>query len=187
MDEDDPPIIPGSPMPPPPPAPAPDGSGYGLGPGIRQGPPPASRPSGVAPHAGSRLPGVLVLAGGLAVMIGVFLPWLRATGPGGSVTENGLRIGTYGTLILGGFATARGASLLRPDTVRMQMGTPVIGGVLIAILVALRWGDLQAQVRDASVLPGFTASIGIGVWVVIAGAAAIVIGGLMSSARARLR
>ena len=159
---------------------------YGLapgpaGPGIRQGTPPqwAGRPT-------KPLPGFMVLAGGLAVVVGVFLPWLQASGPGGSISENGIKIGTFGTLILGGFAIARGASMLRPDAIRMTLGTPVLGGVLIAVLMALRWSTLNQAVADARAIPGVSASIGIGVWLVIAGAACIVVGGLMSGRPGRL-
>jgi hypothetical protein len=129
----------------------------------------------------SRLPGMLVLAGGVAVVVGTFLPWLQATGPAGTVTENGLKIGTWGTLVLGVLAAARGLSLSRPEMFRAQLGSPLISGVLIAILVALRWNSLQQVIRNTeAVSPGVTVGIGIGVWIVIAGAGMIILGGLLS-------
>jgi hypothetical protein len=136
---------------------------------------------------GSRLPGLLVLAGGAAVVIGTFLPWLQATGSAGTVTENGLKIGTWGTLILGALAVWRGLALSRPGVFRAQLGSPVISGVLIAILVGLRWSYLQDVISNTEAAsPGVNAGIGVGVWVVIAGAALIIVGGLLSP-RARRR
>jgi hypothetical protein len=140
-------------------------------------PPAASRTASVARQRA----GAAVTIGGLLVVIGVFLPWVTATGPGFSASENGLDIGTYGTLILGGFAVARGLSMLRPATFSFNLGTPLLGGVLIAVLMALRWGHIQTEVRDAeAVSPLIHASIGIGVWSVVAGTALILVGGVLA-------
>ena len=156
----------------------------GTGPGLRQSPQ-APKVTGVE-ASGSRLPALLVMLGGAAVVIGTFLPWLQATGPGGTVTENGLKIGTWGTLILGLLAAWRGLALYRPGTYRAQYGSPLLSGVLIAILVALRWSYLQDVIRNTEAAsPGVTAGIGIGLLAVIAGAALIIVGGLMSSAGRR--
>jgi hypothetical protein len=122
-----------------------------------------------------------VLIGGIVVVIAVFLPWLQASGPLGTVSQSGLKIGTFGTLILGGFAVARGASMVRPATFGLQLGTPLIGGVLILVLLAIRWGAIQQAIRDAEALsPLVHASIGIGVWLTIAGAIAILAGGALA-------
>jgi hypothetical protein len=129
---------------------------------------------------------MLVLLGGLAAVLGVFLPWVQASGGGTTITENGIKSGTYATLVLGGLAAARGASMLRPDMFRMRLGTPVIGGVLIAVFTAIRWSALNQRVADYNAIPGVTASIGVGVWLVIAGTACIIVGGLMSGRPGRL-
>ena len=166
----------GAPLPPPPPNP-------GLA---------SDRPIGpVAPTqagAGSRNAGWLVLAGGALVVAGVFLPWIQASTAVGSVSANGIRIGTFGTLLLGGFAVARGFSMVRPDMFRMRLGTPVIGGVLILVLMALRWGYLQGQIRIArATVPGIQVSLGLGVWAVIVGGLLVIVGGLIGPRRAHLR
>ena len=50
--------------------------------------------------------------------------------------------------------------------------------------MALRWNDLQNAVNDArAVSPLIHASIGIGVWSVIAGTALILFGGLLARRR----
>jgi hypothetical protein len=129
----------------------------------------------------SELPGVLVLGGGALVVIGVFLPWITAAGPAATATESGLKIGTWGTLILGAFAIARGASLLRPETFKFSLGTPIVGGALILVLMAIRWSSLQDALTYLRSFPGVTASIGIGVWVVVAGAVLVIVGGVLSA------
>jgi hypothetical protein len=142
-------------------------------------PPPPMQPSPPAPTR-SDLPGGLVLAGGILVVIGVFLPWITATEPLRSASVSGLKIGTYGTLLLGGFAIARGASLLRPGMFNFTMGTPIIGGVLILVLLAIRWSSLQDDLRALRSFPGVTASVGIGVWAVVLGAILVIVGGVLA-------
>jgi hypothetical protein len=141
-------------------------------------PPPVPRGSSVTRQRA----GTLVTIGGVLVVIGVFLPWVTASGPGVSASLNGIKIGTFGTLILGAFAIARGLSMIRPSSFGFSLGTPLIGGILIAILMALRWGHLQDEVKAAEAV-GLSASMGIGVWSVVAGTALILIGGLLAQRR----
>lgn len=137
---------------------------------------------------GSTIAGWLVLAGGALVVLGVFLPWIQASTAVGSVSANGIKIGTFGTLLLGGFAVARGLSMVRPDMFRVRLGTPVLGGVLILVLMALRWGYLRDQIRLARVaVPGIQVSLGLGVWAVIAGALVVIVGGVLGPRRPRLQ
>ena len=123
--------------------------------------------------------------GALLVIVGVFLPWVQASAPGGfSASVNGWQIGTWGTLLLAGFALMRGLSMLRPSAIGANMGNPVIGGVLLGVLMAARWGDLQNAIHQAEATnAAVTASLGLGVWCVIAGTAAIIVGGLVSLRR----
>lgn len=147
---------------------------------------PAAPPPGLSDVAAlaRRRAGIAVTLGGVLVVIGVFLPWVTATGPGGSVSVNGIKVGTFGTLILGGFAIARGMSMIRPSAFGMNLGTPLIGGALLAGLMVLRWGDIQNAINEAeAVSPLIHASIGIGVWSVIAGTALILAGGLLAQLR----
>lgn len=154
-------------------------------------PPPAStrglgsdgeRPRPAPVGATTSLPGTLVLIGGILAVVGAFLPWLTATAAGSSVSQNGIKIGTWGTLILGGFALVRGLSILRPGTFRVQLGTPTVTGAFILGLVALRWSSLQDAVKQTEALgAGVTASIGIGAWATIAGGVCVLAGGVLLS------
>lgn len=181
MDEPRPPVpedsgraAAGGPALPDPPAPSPYAS---------PGPAPVARPTPSLQVVSARKrAGMAVVIGGVLVVIGVFLPWVTASGLGVSASENGIKIGTFGTLILGAFAVARGLSMVRPSSFAINMGTPLIGGILIGVLMALRWSFLQSEVRDAQA-QGLQASIGIGVWFVIAGTVLILAGGLLAQRR----
>jgi len=164
------------------PQPPPQGLGYQPPPGL--GPTPTSRPALTrVTNAGA---GWLVLAGGILVIVGVFLPWITATGPSGTFSASGKDANEWAFLILGAFAIVRGLSMARPGIFRFQLGTPLIGGVILAVLVALRWSDLQKALDDLRSVPGVTASLGIGFWAVIAGTVLVLLGGVMAMQRRRL-
>jgi hypothetical protein len=171
MDE---PPAPGQPLPEPP------APGQGPQPGLAG--PSASRPIRPSRPVGNPNAGWLVLAGGILVLVGVFLPWITVSGPGGTISESG-NTSEWGLLILGGFATVRGLSMAMPDRFRFTLGTPLIGGVILAVLVASRWNDLQNLLQIARAHPGYTGSLGIGIWMVIAGTACVLIGGAMGMRR----
>src|SRR5438132_2966640 len=68
-----------------PPQPPPQGLGYQPPPGL--GPTPTSRPA--TTRVTNANAGWLVLAGGILVIVGVFLPWITATGPSGTFSASG--------------------------------------------------------------------------------------------------
>jgi hypothetical protein len=164
------------------PQPPPQGLGYQPPPGL--GPTPASRP--VPTRDGNANAGWLVLTGGVLVIVGVFLPWITASGPNGTFSTSGKDASEWAFLILGGFATVRGFSMARPGIFRFQLGTPLIGGVILAVLAAMRWTDLQNALDVARAHAGYTASIGIGFWAVIAGTVLVLLGGVMAMQRRRV-
>jgi hypothetical protein len=155
-----------------------------------QQPPPGlgATPSGrpVTPREGNANAGWLVLTGGVLVIVGVFLPWITATSSNGTFSASGKDANEWAFLILGGFATVRGLSMAKPGLFRFQLGTPLIGGVILAVLVALRWNDLNKALEDFRSLPGVTASVGIGFWAVIAGTVLVLLGGVLAMQRRRM-
>jgi uncharacterized membrane protein YidH (DUF202 family) len=178
MDEEGQPPEPEQPLPQPPPQ------------GPAQHPPPGlggAQSAQPAPSSESNTnAGWLVLTGGILVIVGVFLPWVTATGSSGTFSASGKDANEWAFLILGGFATVRGLSMAKPGLFRFQLGTPLIGGVILAVLVALRWNDLQKALEDLRSLPGVTASLGIGIWAVIAGTVLVLLGGVMAMQRRRM-
>jgi hypothetical protein len=178
MDEEGKQPDPAQPLPQPPP----QGPGQQPPPGL--GGAQSARP--VTARDGNTNAGWLVFTGGILVIVGVFLPWITASGPNGTFSVTGKDANEWAFLILGGFATVRGLSMAKPGLFRFQLGTPLIGGVILAIFVALRWNDLQKTLEDLRSLPGVTASLGIGFWAVIAGTVLVLLGGVLAMQRRRM-
>ena len=132
-----------------------------------------------APAAGgsSRIGGVLMVAGGIAVILGAFLPSLSVTGDGGTTTFGGIASVGFGLLILAGFAIAKGAQGLMPSLIRMRLSAPILTGALMVVALAIRWSDLHRTVDVVDALPGVSASIGIGFWLDVVGVVAVLLGG----------
>jgi hypothetical protein len=148
-------------------------------PGLSQGPgyPPPARPT--TPQA-SRA-GLLTLAGGVIVVISVFLPWFRVDSPVGSLTVSEFRGGAFGLLILGGFAIARGLSMARIGGMGFRLGSPLIGGILMVVLLVIRWNDIQDAIEQTNAIaPAISASVGFGFWCAALGAGLVLAGGALS-------
>jgi hypothetical protein len=171
MDDAGTPPKPGQPLPEPP--------RPGIGPQPGLGPHP---PGGPVRPVGNPNAGWFVMAGGILVLVGVFLPWVTVGGAGVTRSISGKDASEWGILILGGFATVRGLSMTRPDRFRFTLGTPLIGGVILAVLVAMRWSDLQDAIQTATAA-GLSANLGIGIWAVVAGTACVLIGGVLGMRR----
>ena len=167
--------------PPPPDRPLPEPPEPGLSAGTGSGPAPRAAQPAENPNAGW-----FALVGGVLVIVGVLLPWITFTGPAATVSAKGSDLAGWGFYILGGFAIVRGLSMARPDRFSFRLGTPLIGGVILAVLVAIRWSDLQKALEDLRSLPSVTASIGIGFWAVIAGTVLVLLGGIMAMQRRRM-
>jgi hypothetical protein len=163
--------------PPPPDRPLPEPPEPGLSAGTDRGQVPRAAQPAENPNAGW-----FVLIGGVLVIIGVLLPWATFTGPGGTISFKGSDLAGWGFYILGGFAIVRGLSMARPDRFSFRLGTPLIGGVILAVLIATHWGRLQ-DLLDIGEARGADGSIGIGYWAVVAGTACVLFGGLLSLRR----
>jgi hypothetical protein len=148
-------------------------------PGLSQGP--AYRPPAPPASQTSRA-GLLTLAGGALVVISVFLPWFTVDVPGSTIyTVSEFRGGAFGLLILGGFAIVRGLSLARIGGMQFRMGSPLIGGVIMVVLLVIRWNDIHDAIEQTKALsPTITASVGIGFWGAALGAALVLAGGVMT-------
>jgi hypothetical protein len=118
-----------------------------------------------------------MLIGGIAVVLGAFLPRFSVSGPGGTTTIGGFSGVGLGLVILAGFAIAKGIQGLEPSRIRMRLSAPILTGLLMIIPLVIRWNDLHSAVDQLQGAPGVTASIGIGFWIDVAGVAAVLAGG----------
>ena len=112
-------------------------------------------------------------------MLGTFLPDVSVSGPSGGVSVSAWQSGAWGSLVLGGFAVARGLSLLRPAQFGFRLGTPLIGAAILAFLLYERWKDVQEAISDVQLHSAATATVGIGLWLSILGLALVIAGGLL--------
>ena len=126
-----------------------------------------------------------MLVGGLLVVLGTFLPDVAMSGPGGAATVSAWQSGAWGSLLLGGFAVARGLSMLRPGQFGFNLGTPLIGAAILAFLLYERWRDVQEAIAAVQLHPDTTATIGLGLWLSLLGCALVVVGGLLDVASRR--
>jgi hypothetical protein len=120
-----------------------------------------------------------MIVGGVIAIASAFLPRLIATGPGGEVAYGGLAGAGFGTIILAGLSVMKGLQAARPDIVRTQLGSPILTGILMLVLAAIRYSSLQSNVGDLQALPGVTATIGNGFWIGVIGSSIVLLGGSM--------
>jgi hypothetical protein len=117
-----------------------------------------------------------MIAGGAVVLATAFLPRITV-GPGVTLTGGVLSTG-IGTLLLSGFAIAKGLQVVRPGLVSMRLSSPILTGVLLLVLAALRYTSLTSDV-NALHEQGITASIAGGFWLSVIGSAIVLLGGAM--------
>src|SRR6186997_1646305 len=180
MDDDQQPRMPEPPDMPPPPARSLQPRGM------------SGQPGGAAVPAGPatgriRTGAYLMLIGGAIVLLSTFLPRLTVTTAAGTTSFGGLQATGFGTLILAGFTVAKGFEALRPGTVPMRLGSPIITGIFMAVLLAFRWSDLQDGLDQAAGIPGVTASIGSGFWLNVMGTVLVLGGGALIQFGDRVR
>jgi hypothetical protein len=125
--------------------------------------------------------GILTLVGGVLVLISVFLPWVTVKSSLGSGAVSEFGGGGFGLLILGGFAIARGVSMTRIGGFGFRLGSPLIGGILMIVLLVLRWNEIRDAIdRIHAVYPTVDVGMGIGFWGAVLGAALVLAGGAIA-------
>ncbi len=132
----------------------------------------------------ARTGGWLMIAGGAVVLASAFLPRLTV-GPG-VTAESGILATGIGTLVLAGFAIAKGLQVVRPGTLNMRLSSPIVTGLLLLVLAGLRYASLTSDI-DALNAQGFTASIANGFWISVIGSAIVLLGGALIQQGERAR
>ena len=135
----------------------------------------------------ARTGGWVMIAGGAIAIASAFLPRLTATGPSGEVTYGGIAGAGIGSLILAGFAIAKGLQVVRPAVMRTRLGSPVLTGLLMLVLAGIRYSSLNSDLGNLNALPGVSATIGNGFWIGVIGASLVAIGGAMIQMAERAR
>lgn len=128
----------------------------------------------------------LVVGGALAMGVGAFLPWIKATAPFvGSITRSGVEDGGDGIFVVA-MAIALLALAWPLYTGRPLSQLASIGVVLVALAgVALGFVDIADVTERVNDIKGnnagvsATASVGVGLYLVIGGAVLAGVGGII--------
>lgn len=119
-----------------------------------------------------------VIAGSLIAAAGSFLPWMTATAPlVGTISKNGLE-GGDGLIALGLAAVAAGLTLSPARFRELMMalcGTAILG------LFVFNWVDIEERVESLADTEGVLASVGLGLYALVAGGIGVVAGAVMMS------
>lgn len=131
-------------------------------------PPTFPLPTPPPPRAASKTGPLLSLLGAAAIVIGSFLPWITVTSPLGSLSTAGTEGDGIITMVVGGLVGF--LSILE-----LTEGRQTKRAVLVVSLVALAIGGfeyftVQTRIEDAGTTELVRASIGIGIWAILAGA-----------------
>lgn len=140
-----------------------------------------------APHSDSvnRIPGLVVLAGAAAIVLGPFLPWLTASAPFvGTITrslmDDGGSDGPF-LLIIGGIILIIGGAMAVQGPVTWAGAIQILLLVLVAAVVIFDYNDVHNRVTNATSASNLIiASVGPGPYVAGFGIVTAAIGSAMA-------
>jgi len=135
-------------------------------------------------------PALGMLAGGIVVIVGSFMPWLTATAAFvGTISRSGIDGGGDGifTAIAGGLLALGGvARAMRSGSPRTARVLGVLSSVVAALIGVMDIGNVNSKVADlTSSSTAVIATVGTGLYVVILGAAIGLLFSFLTSASER--
>ena len=125
-------------------------------------------------------PGVWIAFGSCAALIiGAFLPWVTAsTAFGGDLAVNGIDGDGKITAALGAGAAIVLLSSVGHRALQACIGVALLGAIA-AVIAFADYNDAQDRVRRANETSNLVhASVGVGLWLTLAGAVSLVVGAL---------
>ncbi len=148
---------------------------------------PVAHPVSVAPRprpAWSAQVQLLVFGGAALMIVGSLLPWVKAEAGFLTVTKNGIDGDGTLTLVLAGMVALLFA-LLRQATAAGWI-VVVLGGFAgaIALYDTIDVSQKADELTNSSSLVPVSASVGVGLWVTLAAAIVILVGGIVALAEA---
>lgn len=152
-------------------------------------PPPQAAAAGGA-RVGLSPAVVAILAGAGALILGSFLPWVKASAPFlGTITKSGVEGGDGWILIILAIAIL---GMCWPVFTRRPLNsgaafTISILGLLALALGVYEWADVSARADDLGDSAPVIATVGAGIYVVVAGALAVIAGGVIEWNLARTK
>lgn len=124
-----------------------------------------------------RTAALVALAGGIVVAVGSFLPWAQISTGFGSVGLSGTQGGDgYITLVLGGAAALVALLNLEKPATSLSRGIIVTAGILATLVGIFDMQNLNERLGEVDTSVAIP-SIGMGLFLVIGGGIATVVGG----------
>jgi hypothetical protein len=124
----------------------------------------------------------ILIASGAALLVGAFLPWLEATTIFGNITRSGVSYGPD-ALVTAGIGTALGVLgilLVTGQTIpRWIRMLAIVAAAAALAIVVYDYGRLENRANSV-VSDVAQASVGIGLWLSLAGAIIGIVGGWLS-------
>lgn len=144
-----------------------------------------SAQASLSSNDGKTLGEILAIAGGGLLVVGAFLPWVRAEGPFVSVGRSGMVAEDF-LIFLGAGVVIAALGLWAG--VAMRSAAPallIVGGVAAGIAAFLDYRDVARNIEEVN--DGrITYFVGEGIWVLFAGALVSVVAGFVLSGRMSL-
>jgi hypothetical protein len=126
---------------------------------------------------------ILVIAGAIALAVGSFLPWVKASAGPFTATTNGTSGDGVLTLILAGLIVLLFA-VVKPR--RFAAIVTTVLAVIVALITLYDTGNISSRAHDlANGTSGVSASVGVGLILAAAAAFAILIGGIIGIVETR--
>jgi hypothetical protein len=142
-----------------------------------QPPPAAYAPAVPMPDAKSQ--GIVLLAGAAAVIVAAFLPWASVDFLGESISKAGTDGDGVITVVFGIAAAVFGFLALGAARRRWHAITALVLAALVVIIAVIDIADIKSRFGDGTSGIDVEVTIGIGLWLTLAGGLAAAVGAVL--------
>jgi hypothetical protein len=128
----------------------------------------------------------VLLVAGSALVLGAFLPWLEATTILGTISRSGVSYGSDALVTAGigvGLAAIGGALLAGravPTWLRIVAIVAIVAAIIAGLILSYDYSQVQERVDSVDESDVASAAVGFGLWLSVGGAAAGIVGAILS-------
>jgi hypothetical protein len=125
----------------------------------------------------------MLMVAGSALLLGAFLPWLEATTIFGTINRSGVSYGSDALVTAGigvGLAAIGGAQFFGRVVPMWLRIVTIVAAIIAGLILAYDYTQIQDRVESVSDSDAAAAAVGFGLWLSIGGAAAGIIGAILS-------
>jgi hypothetical protein len=125
----------------------------------------------------------VLLVAGSALVLGAFLPWLEATTILGTISRSGVSYGSDALVTAGigvGLAAIGGALLAGRAVPTWLRIVAIVAAIIAGLILAYDYSQVQERVDSVDESDVASAAVGFGLWLSVGGAAAGIVGAILS-------